>query len=801
MISTTFSCDNRPVSAHARAGLRPSSLALALTLGVSVFALSLTTPISNAFAAGYSDLASTQNPDAEMELEAAEITYDFDRDIIVATGSVQVLYDGYTVEASQIEFDRGSQRLVARGNVIMTEPDGNIVRSNELTLSENFAAGFANALQIDTPNRTQIRGERVSRTEGEVTTLENGVYTVYTARRETPYKPPLWHIRAGKIIHNKQERRIYFEDASFELFGVPIAYLPYLSMPDPSVKRKSGFLSPSFVNSSRLGTGGTMTYYWALDPSSELTTALTPLSRQGALADVSYRRRFESGTASLAVAGIKQLDPEAFSGSSGDEDWRIGVRTTGSFSLSSNWDAGWDITYKSDRAFLSDYNFTSVGTNETSKIYLDGSTERNALSIEAYMFDLSQEDYTTDGLNDASSAFSPIGTSLQDKQALVLPVVDYDYVFADPILDGELSITSNFTSLTRAETDAFQATGSSVDRFRGIDGTFSRFSLQGDWRRTYIDPIGQVFTPFVYARGDMYFLSSADKNVTDLTGSSFVGRFMPAAGLEYKFPIIATFDGGNQIVSPIAQIIVRPNETNIGELPNEDAQSIVFDTTTLFDYDKFSGFDRSEGGTRANIGLSYKLQLDSGYYFSALAGRSYQIAGTNSYEKADISGSTLNSGLETQASDYVASFYLDTQYGVKLGTQARFDDEDFELKRLQTQATATYGPVVSSFAYAFLGAQPDLGINDDRQEIISSASLRLFDNWRVYGSLRYDLESAEVVQDGLGVAYDDEGFSLSLTYAEDRSRNNGEPVDRTLIFRFGLRTLGDMQYSKGLLQE
>ncbi|NVK34302.1 MAG: LPS-assembly protein LptD, partial [Rhodobacteraceae bacterium] len=485
----------------------------------------------------------------------------------------------------------------------------------------------------------------------------------------------------------------------------------------------------------------------------------------------------------------------------GAKDWRVGARTTGAFNLVGNWDFGWDVTYKSDRAFLSDYNFTSVGASETSNVYLEGSSARNALRIEAFSFDLSQEDYTTTGVNDPSASFTSIGNSLQDKQALVLPVVDYDYVFADPIVDGELSLTANFTSLTRSDTDAFQATGSNIDRFRGIEGTFSRFSVRGDWRRTFVDPIGQVFTPFVYARGDMFFLSAADRNVTDLTGSSFVGRFTPAAGIEYKFPIIATFDGGNHVVSPIAQIIARPNEHGIGELPNEDAQSIVFDTTTLFDYDKFSGFDRTEGGTRANVGLSYKLQLDSGYYFSALAGRSYHLSGTNSYEKPDISGSTLNSGLETSASDYVASFYLDTQYGVKLGAQARLDDDDFALKRLQSQISATYGPVVSSFAYAFLGSQPDLGINEDRQELISSASLKLFDNWRIYGSMRYDLEGANIVQDGVGLAYDDEGFSMSMTYAEDRSRNNGEPVDRTLIFRFGLRTLGDLQYSKGLSEQ
>ena len=293
---------------------------------------------------------------------------------------------------------------------------------------------------------------------------------------------------------------------------------------------------------------------------------------------------------------------------------------------------------------------------------------------------------------------------------------------------------------------------------------------------------------------------SIGKNVNALTGESFVGRAMPAAGLEYRYPFIATFDGGNQILEPVAQVIVRPNEQRIGELPNEDAQSIVFDATTLFNYDKFSGFDRSEGGSRVNVGLNYKLQLDEGYYLSALFGRSYQISGDNSYSTPDVLGATQDSGLATRESDYVGSMYLDTQYGVRLGAQARLDDEDFRVRRFQAQATGTYGPVVSTLAYAFLGAQPDLGINDPREEVVGSASLRLQDNWRVFGSLRYDLENYDMVQNGAGIGYDDEGFSLSLSYAEDRSRNNGEDVDRTIFLRIGLRTIGNTQVSTGTLQ-
>ncbi len=745
-----------------------------------------------------SGLADQVDPNAGLILESSEITYDFDRDLIVATGDVQVYYDGNTVQAHQIIFDRKNQQLKASGNVIFIETNGNVVRTEEMVLSEDFSEGFARALQIDTTKRTRFLAEQARREGDNVTTIDNGVYTVYTKPTNPPDKPPLWRVRAEKIIHNQQEKIIRFENAAFEVYGKPIAYLPYFSMPDPTIKRKSGFLIPTGIVSDKLGYGVSVPYYWALSPHYDVTTTLTPLTKQGVFGDVEARYRFSPGQVSVSGAGLFQAQPSQFSTSRADERWRGAINSSASFKLAKDWTLGWNLTYKSDRQFFKDYSFTSFGNNgETSEIFLEGRTERNALSVRTYAYQISQEDYT-DSKFDANG-FSPVGSSLQDKQPLVLPVVDYDYVFADPVLQGELALTANFTSITRDETDAFSIDGGTTPKFRGVDGTFSRLSLKGNWRKTFIGPLGQSFTPFAYMRGDLFFLASPDADVTALTGESFVGRAMPAVGMEYRYPFIATFDGGNQILEPVAQVVVRPDEQRIGQLPNDDAQSIVFDTTTLFDYDKFSGFDRAEGGTRLNVGLNYKLQLDSGYYISGLFGRSYHLAGKNSYSTPDILGATQDSGLETNLSDYVASLYLDTQYGVKVGAQARLDKDDLTFNRMQAQASAIYGPVVSSLAYAFLNAQPDIGIDAPREEILGSASLRLEENWRVFGSMRYDLENSNVVRNGLGIGYDDEGFSLSMSYAEDRSRNDGDEVNRTLYFRVGLRTIGNTQVSSGAL--
>ena len=87
-------------------------------------------------------------------------------------------------------------------------------------------------------------GDAIGSLQGNFTVFENGVYTACAPCKDDPKKPPLWQVKGARIIHDQDEKMLYFETAQLEFFGVPIAYLPYFSTPDPTVKRKSGFLIP-----------------------------------------------------------------------------------------------------------------------------------------------------------------------------------------------------------------------------------------------------------------------------------------------------------------------------------------------------------------------------------------------------------------------------------------------------------------------------------------------------------------------------------------------------------------------------
>ncbi|TIL61554.1 MAG: LPS-assembly protein LptD, partial [Mesorhizobium sp.] len=156
-----------------------------------------------------------------------------------------------------------------------------------------------------------------------------------------------------------------------------------------------------------------------------------------------------------------------------------------------------------------------------------------------------------------------------------------------------------------------------------------------------------------------------------------LARFMATAGLEMRWPVLFSSTSSSHIFEPMAQVFVRPNEQYVGGLavPNEDAQSFVFDATTLFERDKFSGYDRLEGGTRANVGLRYSGTYDNGWSTNALFGQSYQLDGQNSFDAPDLVNVGEDSGLETASSDYVGLVGFNSPSGLSGSVSGRFDEQ------------------------------------------------------------------------------------------------------------------------------
>jgi LPS-assembly protein len=743
-----------------------------------------------------------------MLVKANEVDYDYTNHRVAAVGNVQIYYNGATIEADRVVYDQVTKRLRAEGNARLTEADGKVTHGQVIDLTDDYRDGFIDSLRVETADDTRVAAARANRSEGNFTVFENGVYTACEPCRDDPKKPPLWQVKAARIIHDQTERMMYFEDARIEFFGVPLAYMPYLATPDPTVKRKSGVLMPIYSNSTVYGYGIEIPYYFALAPNYDLTISPRVTTKQGVLLQSEFRHRLEDGFYTIRAAGIWQLDKEYFGGAAptpGFRDFRGSIESTGKFNLTSNWTWGWDALLISDATFFQDYHISSLQarnpdpfgaalTEGTSQLWLAGRGERSYFDARTMYF----------------KGFST--SDVQGELPVILPVIDYNRVFDQKVLGGEVSLVSNFTSLTRdsASFDAISAnavagglcTTLTADPavkipanclLRGIPGSYTRFTAEAKWRRQFTDPIGQVWIPFASVRADVA-TASIDNQVGVAnymeTGTTNVGRVMPTVGLEYRYPFIGVQSWGTQTIEPIAQLILRPNEPNIGRLPNEDAQSLVFDDSNLFKVDKFSGYDRVEGGGRANVGLQYTAQFNRGGYFNALFGQSYQLFGTNSFAVGDPTNTGINSGLDTTRSDYVARLQFQPNRTYQFTSRFRFDETDFTLKRLELEAAANLDRWRVSVMYGDYSAQPELGFVDRREGVLLTTAYKLNPNWVVSTAMRYDIQAGKLDQTRVGIGYIDDCYMLSFNYIGDFTFSGNVQSNNTFMVQMSLRTIG-----------
>ena len=820
--------------------------AIAFTLPLAISTQAVAQKLSDKISSQSQTSSNPQEKD-RLLVQANEMVYDRDKNIVSAQGDVQLYYQGKVLQADKVIYNRGTNRVYAEGHAKMTDKDGTVTYADQFDLTDDFKQGFINSLRADSTDRTHFNAARSERIEGDTTVFDRGSYTACPSCEKNPDHPPFWQVRAKRIIHKNEEQTIYFEDASLEIMGTPIAYLPYFSMPDPSVKRKTGFLMPSYTVQSNLGAGVRVPFYWAIDPHYDLTFSPTLYSNQGFLGEVEWRHQLENGSYNLKMSGISQTNPSSFYSSPygpGDRKFRGSIESNGVIELTDKWRFGWNGAWLSDKWYLDnyknkDFNLSSNYFREmTSSVYLTGQADKGYFDIRGYYF----------------YGLSPYDQ--QSQQPVVGPDISYNKaVNVNPDqsmgIGGQVDIDANMVTIARQIAD-FQSIGarqldstyhlydvcSVYDKthcmLRGIGGDYTRATLNLSWKRQYIDPLGQVWTPFTFAHLNASWLDmdkatslnvlnasgaaiSNSSQAAFITGSnqSYNGQAVPGVGAEYRYPLMARFGASSHLIEPIAQIIVRPDEPTVRA--NEDAQSLVFDDTNLFEWNKFSGYDRFEGGTRANVGGQYTLTFDKGAYANLLMGQSFQLAGRNSYATPDAANTGLSSGLDKAQSDYITRLLIAPTSNLTFIAKGRFDPTDFYLRRLDLSSSAQFGPWTTSVLFAHYEAQPLLGFDKKREGISTSASYKIDKNYSVNGNVIFDLtrhlynddltvssggQAALLSLAGLGFGgkYEDDCTTVSVNYLSvlQNTAQGNNVRNNTLLLQISLRTLGDIRSQTNL---
>jgi LPS-assembly protein len=720
-------------------------------------------------------------------LQGDQLIYDNESNSVVARGNVEIYYSNYILTADEVVYDQGAQTLTAAGNVVLKEPNGNIVRADRYTLTDDFRDGFVQSLSVVARDDTRIAAERATRREGNVTEFINGKFTPCKSENGMP---PLWCISAARVIHDKQAATISYQDAQFEVFGQPIVYLPYFQHADPSVKRKSGFLPPGFgTSSNNLGYFVEVPYYFAISPQYDFLFHPMYTAKQGVLWQGDWRHRLANGMYTFKFAAIDQdwrdlPAPTVPGRNNRDLDGLRGsIETKGRFSLGSWWHLGWNAIIESDDTFRRFYKLDGMlVTDRVNEGYLEGISDRNYFGMKLYHF--------------GGLTFEDTATS----ESLVHPIIDHNYVLADPVLGGELRWNSNVLSFSRNGEFGYQ------DVRRDIHQDMTKAITEVKWRRQLTDSLGITYTPFAHLRGDAYSYAGYNTPSTPVDESTSFVRGLAAGGATVSYPWVANRASGSHVIEPIGQIIVRQAHVQQDQLPVEDARSLIFDDTTLFEVDKFSGYDRVETGTRANVGVQYTFSHNNGGYAKLIAGQSFQLAGENPFKDPGVdyfeglTNYNPYSGLETNRSDYVLGAYLAPSNVFRLISQSRFDQDNFSLRRTDVAGQVNFGPLLAQATYTFAALDPQQ-IIDDQQDISGALGLRLTDRWSVLASMRYDIDAQMRLLDAIQIKYSDECFVLTATYQESFIRDPTRDLepDRTVMLNFQFKHLGSYQYKTDAL--
>lgn len=704
-----------------RARNLPRAAALAVVLTAMSAAPQAQTPSGSAGA------------DLPVSLLADEVAIDAEAGTVTATGNVEVLYGDRVLSASRIIYSDSDGTVRAEGPLRLTDPQFGVIEAEGAVLAEDLTEGLVDSARLLLAGELQIAAAELRRTEGRYTVLHETIAS--TCEICTAQDRPTWAIRAERIVRDELEKQIYLRNATLEIFGLPVIWLPYFRIPDPSAERSSGLLAPVFRQSEIYGTGLKLPYYFVLGPSADLT--LTPFltTRGGVLVEGEYRRRFRHGAIDLfgVVLPNDRLDGRSLRGAASAE---------GFYDLGRGFRAELDAEVVSDDAFLRQFD------------YPDSDRLTSTLQV--------QRTRANDYFRLGAVAFQSLRPEEDSAQVpLILPELRYRRLWWDAPFGGRIGVEAEGVGILRDG-------GRDVLRFGG--GT--------DWRRDWVFGPGVVTAMKTGAALDLFHVRAVDD-----PGGRTEARAVPFAGAELSWPLARASDWGVHVLEPVAQL-AWSEDIGGGDLPNEDSQLPEFDETNLFALDRFPGRDRIETGLRANIGLRYSLFGTGGRSIQASFGRILRFSDEDQF--------AVGSGLAGTSSDWVGA--AEVTLGTRLSgiNRIRFDDA-FNISRNEFSVLYDTVRLGVRASWIFLdrnALSPELGPQPQTSEFAVDARYRFLPNWQVAASWRYDAATDSTLRAGAGLTYGNECAEVDFSVARRFVSGADVPPSTSIGFVVRLAGLG-----------
>ncbi len=686
---------------------------------------------------------------------------DADQTVSVA-GNVVMRRGDQSIRADQVVWNRKTGQIVAQGNIRFVDADGNQLFTEQLELTDEFKAGaMANMLYV-LREGGRLAAQSGTRGEDGTVILQNAAYSACAVEDSAGCpKKPSWRITATRVVYDPDKKQVRFLGARIELFGLRLLPLPTIVIATDG-RPVSGLLIPDVQLSASNGVQLSETWYQRLGSGADLAVTGYVFSKALPMVSAQYRQLLSTGA--FQVTGYATRSSRIPIGSatvSNQTDFRGYVYANGKFQFTPNWGLNFSIRAASDRTFLRRYDISR-----------DDRLRSNA-TLERI---------------DADSYFSLAGWATQtlrvgDSQGQVpfaIPEIDYRRRLTDPVLGGRVQLQVNSLAITR--------TG-------GQDTQRAFASAQWDLRR--ITSFGQEITLTALARGDVYHSddNALTPTVTYRGNPGWQTRGVATMALDIKWPLVGSFLGGTQVLTPRFQIVASPTLRNL-EVPNEDARAIDLEDSNLFALNRFPGYDRIEDGTRFTFGLDWQFERP-GWRINSTIGQSYRLTNRPTLLPD-------GTGLSSRTSDVVGRTEIRFRDVVKFTHRFRLDKDNFAIRRNEFDAAVGTQRTYLEVGYLRLNRDISGGIEDlkDREELRLAGRIGFAHYWSVFGSGVFDLtgknddptltnvDGFQPVRTRLGVAYQDDCLEFDLTWRRDYVATGDARRGNTFQIHIAVRNLG-----------
>jgi LPS-assembly protein len=703
----------------------------------------------------------TPAADDQVQFSAGSLDYDSNADMVTALDEVRMFRQGDRLRADKVVWNRKTGKVVATGNIAVTNPQGDVAYGDSIELTDSLKDGIVQNMLVVLEQGGRMAAERGTRhTDGSMQ-LDKAAYTPCAVQTsEGCPKTPSWQITAVRITYRPDRERVYFGGGQFHLFGLPALPLPAFSMPVGGGS-ESGLLAPDLQLDRVNGLELVTPYYFRLAPNKGLT--LTPHVFSAVLPMMQARYEALGTNGAFQVTGYvtesrRSDDLNTVTPTDTERAFRGYIDGIARYQLTPNWSVSGSARIASDRTFLRRYDIS-----RDDRLRTTASLER--IDPNTY-FALTGWYIQTLRVNDP-----------QGNQPIALPEMDFRKRI--DLAGGKLQLQANTLAITRTEGQDTQ-----------------RAFVAGQWDLRRLTNWGQEVTFTAYARADAYNThNSLLTSVASYRGvDGFQARAIGALAADIKWPFVGEFLGGTQRLTPRLQIVASPKVANL-DVPNEDARAVDLEDSNLFALNRFAGYDRWEDSSRATYGAEWAVAVP-GVTFDTVIGQSYRLS-----ERPTILPS--GTGLSDRFSDFVGRTTLRIRDFVSIIHRYRLDKDGFAVRRNEVDATVGSRSTYILAGYLRLNRNIFPAIEDlqDREEVRLAGRVQFARFWSVFGSTVIDLtdrsEDPQSLSDGfdpirhrLGVQYEDDCLRLGMTWRRDYQDTGDARSGNSFLLTLALTNLG-----------